>query len=182
MFNIKDVINGQEVAQAKRYEDTRFIGDYEPMDSFTSTDYDNFTLVDTDSTQDKLVEKVVATNNTDMYLITATTTMFAGEKQVNFISQQLSLKGYNFFMKDQDNTEFYNNYLQANGYDITVGDISNFGIFKPEFAESTILQFTDKDDNYHTLTVNKFKQLSKISVKLSARKVNSHNSIQSAFA
>ena len=178
-FTIKEIVMGQEAVKATRYEDTRFIGDYEPIE-FCKSDYTTLTRVSTDVMPNKLVEKVVATRDMDSYLITASTTVFAGEKQVNYISQQLTLKGYNSFMKNEDCTVYHNMYLQGNGYDITVDDILELGVYNPEY-QVTMLQFTDEDGNYHTLTCNTLHQLSKISKKLSTRKVNTNSSISSAF-
>ena len=182
MITMKDIAKGQEALQTTRYEDNRFEGDYEPIE-FVKSDWDSMYKIDTDTTQDRLVEKVLVFKDTDAYLITATTTVFAGEKQVNFISQLLTLRGVNYFTKDleQDFDWYYNLILQDNGYGIEIEDVRSTGEFMPEYGESTILRFKDDKDNFHTLTCNKFGQLSKITVKQSARKVNSNTSIQSAF-
>ena len=182
MITLKDIANGQKAIVESRYADDRFVGDYEPIE-FNRQDYDSMYKVTTDSMQDKLIEKVLCVKDLDTFLITATTTVFAGEQQINFISQQLSLRGFNSFSKDldKDMSWYYDMYLQDKGYDLLLEDIQELGEFKPEFSDSTILQFKDSEDNFHTLTVNKFGQLSKITVKQSARKVNSNSSIQSAF-
>jgi hypothetical protein len=182
MITLKDIVNGQQAIVSQRAEDNRFKGDFEPIE-FCKSDYDSMWLVDTDHSGDKFIEKVVAVKDTDMYLLTASTSSFNGQKQINFIQQELTLQGFNYFTKDidEDFSSFYNQILEANGYNISLQDVIDLGEFKPELNGCTILQFKDDKDNTHYLTVNKYNQLSKITVKLSGRPVGNTKTSQSAF-
>ena len=184
MINLKQVALSQEAQTQARYADNRFVGDYETIE-FSVSDYDLLVKVDTDHSYDILYETVVGVKYDDMtfYKITAKTEMYNGEKKITFSEQQLTLQGFNFFIKDTEIDELegiYNNYLNYMGYDFTIEDVATLGEFSTEF-NCTILKFRDEGDNDHYITINSKGQLSKITIKQSKRKVNSKSSISSAF-
>lgn len=187
-FTIKDIIAGQPTKSIKSFNTDLFASDREHIE-FDKQAYSEFWLVDTNAMyeqngNDKLIETVVAVGyESDFYMITAITTSFNGETQVNYTQQDLTLKGFNYFTKnvEDDLTEVYNNYLAFKGYEITLDDIREFGELNTQYDVVT-LQFTDKNENKHYLTVNNRNQLSSITKKpaLQAKRVSPK--IQSAFS
>ena len=193
-ITLEQVVNSQNVATNSSYTDTRFIGDYESNVEFVNSDYDELYLIDTDHSHDRgnnsdLYETVIAIKEDDsgiaFYKLVAKTTDFNGEPQVSYSRQELSLQGFNYFTKDvsDDTIDFegiYNRYLKSKGYDFTIEDVHTLGEFLPEY-NCTTLQFKDESDNKHYITINSHGQLSKITIKLSPRKVGKINTFKSAF-
>lgn len=188
-FNLKSIIAGQAQAKVNNFNTDLFKGDRENLEEFDKLAYSEFHLVSVDhkhdkGEHDKLVESVIAIGHeSDFYLITATTTSFNGEIQVNYSEQPITLKGLNYFSKDAelDIEEVYNNYLSSEGYEITVEDIKEIGELNTEYNVTT-LRFKDDGENMHYLTVNSKNQLSGITVKLSGREARpAQPTISSAF-
>ena len=183
-ITLKDVVASQNAQVAQRGEDTRFVGDYETIE-FSNGDYDLLVKTDTDHQDDTLYETVIGMIDNDFYKITAKTSSFNGEKQVSFSRQQLTLQGFNSYTKELDDDKIdregiYNNYLSAQGYDFTMEDILQLGELSSEY-NCTTLKFKNHQDDDVYITINSHNQLSKITVKLSKRKVNSNSSMTSAF-
>lgn len=188
-FTMQDIINGQEQAKISKYNTDLFAGDREPIESFDKSAFSEFHLVGTDhrhdiGEHDKLIETVVAIGHeSDFYLITATTSSFNGELQVNFTQQEITLKGLNYFTKeaDIDLEDVYNNFLVSKGYELTIEDVETLGELNTEFNVTT-LKFKDESENMHYLTVNAKHQLSGVTVKISPIEVKPKQSkIKSAF-
>ena len=188
MITLKDIVKGQQEAKASSYNTDLFSGDRESIE-WDKSAYSNIYMVTTDhqhdrGEHDKFVETVVTVGHeSDFYLVTATHTSFNGEKQVAFTEQPITLKGFNYFTKDNEEVEadIYNNYLAQQGYELVIDDIKELGVFNAQYNVVT-LSFKDDKDSMHYLTVNSKNQLSGITVKHSARKVNTSSSFQSAFA
>jgi len=184
MFNIKDIVKKQTTQTVnKGFNQDLFTADREVIE-FSKSDYDSIHLVNTDTGEDRmqgqwLTESVVALCDNDMYLITAKTTAYQGNKQVHYTQQPLTLKGFNYFTKDveEDFEEFYHNYLKAQGYDITLEDILTTGELSTEYG-STTLKFTDDEETQHYITVNQRGQLSSITKKRVQQKMGT---LTSAF-
>jgi len=207
LINIKDVVKGLDEAKGSN-DYGYYLSDREPIE-FSSSDYDEVFLVDTDNSSfnksdtslelngerynreltDKFVETAIGITDTGteivFTLLVGTTSVYGGEKEVAYMSQILSLAGLNKFTKevDVDLSESYNTYLKYEGFDITVDDILELGEFNTQY-NVTILSWTDEDaGNKYWITVNSRKQLSKITVKGSGRKVvPKGGSVGSAFA
>ena len=207
LINVKDVVKGLE--EAKRSVDFGyFLSDREPVE-FVSNDYDTVFLVDTDNSSfnksdtslelngerynreltDKFVETAIGITDTGteiiFTLLVGTTSVYGGEKEVAYVSQVLSIAGLNKFTKeiDIDLSESYNAYLKYEGYDLTIDDILELGEFNSQY-NVTILSWANEElGNKYWITVNSRKQLSKITVKGSGRKVVPNGgSVGSAFA
>ena len=194
MINLKDVVRGLEEIKST-VDFGYFKSDREPIE-FNKSDYDLVLLVDVDNTSfrksetnielngerynrevtDRVIETAVGIvdNGTELIfsLLIGTTNLYGGKKEVSYVSQELTLAGLNKFTRDVecDLTEWYDLYLKYEGYEITVNDILELGEFNPEF-NVTILNWLDESGNKYWLTVNSRKQLTKITVKASGRKV-----------
>jgi len=207
LINVKDVVKGLEEAKSS-VDFGYFLSDREPVE-FVSSDYDEVFLVDTDNSSfnksdtslemngerynreltDKFVETAIGITDTGteivFTLLVGTTSVYGGEKEVAYMSQILSLAGLNKFTKevDKDLSEYYNTYLNYEGFAITIDDVLTAGEFNTQY-NVTILSWTDEDaGNKYWITVNSRKQLSKITVKGSGRKVvPKGGSVGSAFA
>lgn len=177
MITLKQVINSQIEARQNSYNTDLFKADREPIE-WDKMAYSEIHLVEMDNVHDRgehdnLKETVVCVGHeSDFYLITAITSSFNGEAQTNYTSQELTLKGFNYFGKsiEEDLSDVYNNYLQDQGYDLTIEDIISVGVLNVEYNVTT-LRYKDDKDSMHYLTVNARHQLSGITVKHSARKV-----------
>ena len=169
-ITLTDIVNGQQVAQAKTYNTELFNSDRETLElgtdnTIVTDDYDTIFVTNTTTKESQLAETIIATKGADAYLISATSRRYNGESTVTASIQELSLGGYNYFTKDEDtvNTEYYNQYLIAQGFEVTIQDIAELGEFKADY-NCTILNFT-ANNNKHWLTLNKLGQLSKITIK-----------------
>ena len=188
MYTLKDITNGQAKAKANHYNTDLFVSDREQIESFDKSAYSDIFEPSLDNKHDKqehdkLIETIVAVGHeSDFYLITAVHTSFNGEEQVSLSEQQITLKGFNYFTKEnkEDFTEVYNNFLAYKGYEITTDDIKALGELNTEYNVTT-LSFTDDKDSKHYLTVNSRDQLSSVTVKHSAREVKTKSTFQSAF-
>ncbi len=171
-ITLKDSLAGQHVTKARAYNKDLFNSDRETIE-LVSNDYINLLLIDTNTTEaqtfevrgSSLKETIIGIDNEMIaYLINANSTSYNDVKQVTINRQELTLQGFNFFMKDNDiedvQQDYYNNQLLSKGYDITVKDISELGIFNTEY-NCTTYSF-EAQDKKHWLTINKLGQLSSI--------------------
>ena len=188
MISLKDIVRSQTEAKTSSFNTDLFKNDREGIE-WDKSAYSEMHLVSMDNVHDRgehdnLKETVVCVGHeSDFYLITAITTTFNGETQHNYTSQELTLKGFNYFGKsiEEDLSDVYNHYLQDQGYDITIEDIVTIGELNIEYNVTT-LRYRDDKDSMHYLTVNAKHQLSGITVKHSAREVKPKKPItQSAF-
>ena len=187
-ISLKDIVKSQEEMKTSSFNTDLFKEDRESIE-WDKSAYSEIHLVSLDNVHDrgehdKLKETVVCVGQeSDFYLITAITTSFNGETQHSFTSQELTLKGFNYFGKsiEDDLSDVYNHYLQEKGYDITIEDIVQIGELNIEYNVTT-LRYKDEKDSMHYLTVNARHQLSSVTVKHSAREVKPKKPIsQSAF-
>jgi hypothetical protein len=189
-FTLKDIVAGQEQAKKSNYNNDIFASDRQPLEQLDTSIYSFFLPVSSDHTHDrgehdKLVEGAVAVLDNDIYYITATTTSYNNEVQVNFTEQELTLKGFNFLTKDceDDLSEVYNMHLESKGYEgLTVEDVKTLGELNTEY-NCTTLRFKDEEETMHYITVNSKDQLSSITVKPKAReaKPTEQKVLKSAF-
>lgn len=188
MLNLKDIINGQAKVQAKAFNTDLFKGDNENItEDFSRENYDKLIAIDSTSTDNQLKETIIGLRGADAYLINATSASYNGDIQTSITQKWLTLQGFNYFTKDffmfsdnefvdaeghltYDIQEFYTNVLRDNDYDISYSDIIELGIYNPEY-KVIILSFEDSKENKHFLTINDKGQLSKITKKLSSKKV-----------
>lgn len=187
MIKLNDIVQGLEKAKENSFNTDLFVSDKEPIEELTG--FDTVYLVSMDNAHDKgehdkLVETAVGVVDNEFYLLTAVSTSFNGEQQVNYTQQNMTLQGFNYFTKDIEvDEDIYNNYLVSKGYGITMEDIRTLGEFKPDLQGCTILSFEDKNETKHFLTINAKGQLSRITKKPLAKKVNTNKAslFKSAF-
>ena len=187
-ITLKQAVQGLEVAKASRYNTYMFNNDREQLEDLIKSDFTVLELVDTNTTEaqtyevrgSSLKETIIAIDlEGKIQLINATSTSYNGENQVNMTIQELTLwglKSLNNKIEGSNFEELYNVYLQMSGYEISVEDIKELGVFNSEYNVTT-LSF-ETDTHKHWLTVNSLNQLSSVKSKElnSGRQVNSGTS------
>jgi hypothetical protein len=187
-ITLKDIIAGQKTKTVGSYNTDLFKSDNENLtESFNKNDYDFITLIstDTDTKSGLLKESIIAISGGDSYLLNTSPTAYNGEVNISIFSKWLTLQGFNYFTKENDNfldTEgkiiqevknYYNEVLLENNLDITYDDILELGEFNSEY-NCIILSFVTDDFNYY-ITINSHQQLSKITKKVNMTKPNHSN-------
>jgi hypothetical protein len=187
-ITLKDIIAGQKTKAVGSYNTDLFKSDNENLtEDFNKSNYDFITLIstDTDTRSGLLKESIIAISGADAYLLNTSPTAYNGEVNISIFSKWLTLQGFNYFTKENDNfldTEgkiiqevknYYNEVLLENNLDITYDDILELGEFNSEF-NCIILSFVTDDYNYY-ITINSHQQLSKITKKVNMTKPNHTN-------
>ena len=174
MINMKEIINGQEEAKAPSFNTDLFKSDIEyQTEEFSISPYSGIVQLETakeetrkegSQTYNVMIDSFVGIIDEDAFLVTVTQSKFNGETRIDWTTKELTLQGYNWFTKDSEpNVDYYNLLLNNAGYEITIDDILSMGELNTDYNNTT-LKFKH-NDKMHYLTVNKYGQLSKITVK-----------------
>lgn len=190
-ITLKDIIQGQKTKEVKSFNTDLFKSDSENItENFDKNDYDYIELIET-NTDDKtglLKETIIAFKGQDSYLINTVPSLYNGEVTVSIFQKWLTLSGFNYFTKDNENfydeeghileivKEYYNNVLKDNNLEITYQDILDLGEFNSEY-NCVILQFQYEEFKYY-ITINEKQQLSKITKKQSIAKMKATTPIK----
>lgn len=172
MISLRDITKGLEgVKSSKGYNTDLFSSDVEVFDMFSASDYDDLVLIATDTGVDKMKETLVCTKDSDSYLVAVTQQKgFNGEMNTSVFVKSLTLQGYNYFTKElEPNDTYYNMVLERSGYEITINEIKEIGVYNAQY-NCTTLSF-EFGDFKHWLTVNSRGQLSSIKKKPIDREV-----------
>ncbi len=179
-INLKNVIEGLQTSKNKTYNTDLFFADAENItNDFSKSNYNYLELLTTDHDQKSGLprETILAIGTEgDSYLISTHPQIFNGEVSISIFSKWMTLQGFNYFSKNSslfldgeiqmEAVEFYDNYLQEQGLDITYQDIKELAIFNPEF-DCSILSFQTEEEAIH-ITINNKNQLSRITRKILA--------------
>lgn len=190
-INLKDVVQGLKTSKNKTYNTDLFYADSENITSdFNKHNYAYLELLstDTDSKTGLLKETILAIGHSgDSYLINTIPHIYNGETTISIFSKWLTLQGFNYFTKESElfldgepameAVNYYNDYLQEQGYDISYQDILELAEYNSEY-NIKILSFSDEENNYY-ITINSKNQLSKITKKPSITPPKTANVIKS---
>ena len=177
----------------KTYTDTRFETDKvifgDSTEQFNESIYELWIRCDNDvianvykSNDDKQIELVIGTIDNTPYLITAIVSSYAGEQQVNYSHQELTLNGLASFAKGLDPRLFidiYDNILSkydVNDTPLTYEDLVLLAELHTDY-NCSVLALEDNNRKVW-LTVNAQGFFSKETIKLKDRPVNT----KSAFS
>jgi len=190
-INLKNVIEGLKTTKSKSYNTDLFYSDSENITSdFNKNNYSYLELLttDTDIKSGLLKETILAIGYSgDSYLINTIPHIYNGETTVSIFSKWLTLGGFNYFTKESElflhgeiqmeAVNYYDDYLQEQGYDISYQDILELAEYNSEYNVK-ILSFSDEENNYY-ITINSKNQLSKITKKPSTTPPKTANVIKS---
>jgi hypothetical protein len=190
-INLKDVVQGLKTTKNKSYNTDLFSADAENItETFNKSNYTYLELLSTDhDPKTGLIRETILAigEQGDSYLISTNPSLFNGEITISIFSKWLTLQGFNYFSKNSElffdgeiqmeAVNYYDNYLQEQGYDISYQDILELAEYNSEY-NIKILSFSDEENNYY-ITINSKNQLSKITKKPSITPPKTANVIKS---
>jgi hypothetical protein len=172
MISLKNITSNRTAKKA--FNTDLFKTDREPLENFSKDDFLLILPLDSTSTDNEFRETALIFDMDNLpHLINIRQTSYNNEKQLNINSQELTLKGCNYFFKKSAYCEdmlpleliaFYNKELKENKFDFSYEDVVELAEFESDL-NCSILRLEDDEAKYF-ITVNSEGFLSKITKKL----------------
>lgn len=179
MIDFKDIINGLEQINAKRFEDNRFVGDISIFSSKEDIKEEYGSLTGYAYTNNYGEGYLMFNISGDAFNITIKKDKYQDQIQESWFVQELTLQGVSYFVKYiidfNDDVKssldtYYISYLKSNNINVSLEqykDLCSLAVFEPRFGVSIFtfeangkkiwLTFRDFDGD--------FKYLSKVTIK-----------------